>query len=110
LRQHPFETFRTKNKKKKISSYFGCQMISNQFHRIIFILSKIHLHTSIDHHLYMCVCVFIVSVFQLFINFWNLFFFLVLSTTNKKLTTTKKNYPPPSPGLILFWRYRFVIF
>lgn len=80
-------------------------MISNQFHRIIFILSKIHLHTSIDHHLYMCVCVFIVSVFQLFINFWNLFFFLVLSTT-----TTKKNYPPPSPGLILFWRYRFVIF
>jgi hypothetical protein len=71
LRQHPFETFRTKNKKKKISSYFGCQMISNQFHRIIFILSKIHLHTSIDHHLYMCVCVFIVSVFQLFINFWN---------------------------------------
>lgn len=78
-------------KKKKISSYFGCQMISNQFHRIIFIiLSKIHLHTSIDHHLYVCVCVFSLCLFffQLFINFWNLFFFSCFINNNK-------NYPQP---------------
>ena len=57
---------------------------------------------------FICVCLFSLC---LFFNcssiFWNLFFFLFLFYQQQQ---QKKLSPTLSPGLILFWRYRFVFF
>lgn len=93
LRQHPFETFRTKNKKKRYQVILVVKWFQINFTASFLYYPKF-IYIQVLITIYICACVFSLCLFFNCSSIFGIcFFFLVLSTT-----TTKKTIPHPLPA------------